>query len=302
MIYSQQFTDTVTSTFTNGAEWLAQLPTLIAHCEAKWHLVAHPHFATLSYNYVAPATRADGTAVVLKIGVPCAELRREMEALHLYNGRSICRLIAADMKMGVLLLEHLQPGQTLLAVEDDEQATRIAAQLMQTLWRPLPATHTFPTIADWSKGMARLRQTFARGTGPFPKAIVETAESLFTDLLADNVQPVLLHGDLHHTNILSATRQPWLAIDPKGLAGEPSYEIGAFLRNPLDLLTWPHWQIIIRRRLDIFAEMLSMDRQRLLAWSLAQDVLSAWWAYEDLGTVGGMQLARFLMDEGGIRN
>jgi streptomycin 6-kinase len=58
------------------------------------------------------------------------------------------------------------------------------------------------------------------------------AESLFRELIASSESPVLLHGDLHHFNILSARRQPWLAIDPKGVAGEPAYEPGALLRNP----------------------------------------------------------------------
>ena len=90
MTYPQHFINTVSSTFDNGAEWLSQLPTRIAQCEAKWNLTAHNHFGTLSYNYAAPATMADDTAVVLKIGIPRDELITEMEALKIYNGRSIC--------------------------------------------------------------------------------------------------------------------------------------------------------------------------------------------------------------------
>ena len=59
------------------------------------------------------------------------------------------------------------------------------------------------------------------------------AESLFAGLLASMDAPVVLHGDLHHFNILSAQRQPWLAIDPKVVPGEPAYETGAFIRNPI---------------------------------------------------------------------
>lgn len=291
------FIETVTGTFEGGAEWLAELSSIIAQCEVQWGLKAHEHFPTLSYNYAAPATMADGTAVVLKIGVPRDELATEMEALRIYNGRAICRLIDADMSMGVLILEWLKPGKMLIEVKDDDEATRIAAQVMQKLWRPLPETHSFPSVADWSKGLLRLRETFAGGTGPFSKTLVETAESIFSELLAENVEPVLLHGDLHHYNILSAEREPWLAIDPKGVVGEPAYEVGAFLHNPLDLMTWPDWQTLIPRRLDILAETLQMDRQRLVALSLAQDVLSNWWDYEDMGQVNEMPLAELLLKE-----
>ena len=297
MRYPKHFIETVTNTFDGGAAWLAQLPTLIAQCEAKWNLTAHDHFPTLSYNYAAPATLADGTAVALKIGVPRDELVTEMEALKIYNGRAICHLIDADMEMGVLILEWLKPGKMLLEVKDDDEATRIAAQVMQKLWRRLPETHNFPSVADWSNGLIRLRETFAGGTGPYPQKLIETAESIFTDLIAENGEPVLLHGDLHHYNILSAEREPWLAIDPKGVVGEPAYEVGAFLHNPLDLMTWSDWQTLIPRQLDILAETLQIDRQRLVAWSLAQDVLSNWWGYEDLGEVGEMPLAWLLAKE-----
>ncbi len=284
------FIRTVSSTFEGGESWLAQLPRLIATCEARWGLVAHPPFPDLSYNYAAPATLPDGTAIVLKLGVPRRELSTEIEALRLYDGRAMCRLFDADVEQGILLLERLQPGHMLTTVIDDDEATRLAAAIMRRLWRPLPADHSFPSVADWAGGLADLRAEFDGGTGPFPKRLVETAETLFAELLASSTTPVLLHGDLHHYNILAATREPWLAIDPKGVSGEPAYEVGALIRNPLpSIYKWPHLDRVLARRFDILAEMLALDRQRLLAWSLAQQVLSAWWDYEDLGGDGWRQ-------------
>ena len=55
--------------FAGGAKWLEKLPNLLAECERRWGLVVHPTNFTLSYNYVAPATLADGTEIVLKEGV-----------------------------------------------------------------------------------------------------------------------------------------------------------------------------------------------------------------------------------------
>ena len=152
---------------------------------------------------------------------------------------------------------------------------------MRQLWRPVPPDHTFPTVARWAKGMQRLRAEFGGGTGPFPSRLVEKAERLFADLLGSMNAPVLLHGDLHHWNILAAERRPWLAIDPKGIAGEPAYEVGALLRNRLD--AGPDIRRLTMRRVDQLAEALGFDRKRLWAWCLAQAVLSAWWSYEDHG-------------------
>ena len=275
-----------------GAAWLEDLPGLIAGCEKRWSLTVRAPFADLSYNYVAPAVRADGTECVLKLGVVNPELLSEIEALRLYDGHGIARLFESDADRGLLLLERLQPGVPLRLVVDDEIATAIAAQVMQQLWRPAPSKHAFPTVAHWAKGMDRLRQEFDGGTGPFPQKLVETAVSHFDDLLPSQAEPVLLHGDLHHWNILRATRAPWLALDPKGVVGEPAYEVGAWLRNPVDRLAdWPDLPRIQARRIDQFTEMLGFDRQRLVGWGVAQAVLSAWWSYEDHGHGGDVAIA-----------
>ena len=269
---------------TEGVEWLERLPSLIADCERRWSLTVMPPFEPLSYNYAAPAVRLDGTAVVLKVGVPNPELLTEIEALALYAGRGIVRLLDADRQQGILLLERLRPGTPLLSLADDERETSIAGQVMRQLWRPVPPEHPFPTVARWAAGLERLRACFNGGTGPFPGILVETAEALFAELIGSMAEPVLLHGDLHHENILAAERQPWLALDPKGLVGEPAYEVGALLRNPLpELLTWPQPERILGRRVDQLAGDLGFERTRLVGWGLAQAVLSAWWSFEDHG-------------------
>lgn len=288
------FIRTITSTFDGGEEWLASLPQLITACETRWGLTAQPPFAALSYNYVAPATLPDGTDIVLKLGVPRDELTSEIEALKLYDGRAMCRLLDADADWGVSLLERLHPGTMLTAVTDDDEATRIAADVMRRLWRPLPDQHFFPSVTDLGADLAKLRTRFGGGTGPFPVRLVEMAETLFVDLAASGAAPVLLHGDLHHYNILTAVREPWLAIDPKGVAGEPAYEVGAFIRNPLDFPKWPNREAIVARRLDILAEELAIDRQRLAGWSMAIEVLSKWWDYEDTASLPDMWLADYL--------
>ena len=260
-----------------GAVWLDRLPATIANCERRWSLTVGPPFE-LSYNYVAPAMRADGTDVVLKLGVPNPELLSEIAALSLYDGCGIARLLESDAEQGIMLLERLKPGTPLVTLADDERMTAIAAQVMRQLWRPAPAEHTFPTVAGWAAGMQRLRAEFDGGTGPFSTRLVEQAETLFAELIASMGEPMLLHGDLHHWNILSAEREPWLAIDPKGLVGEAEYEVGALLRNP-DLMPVQ----VLARRVDQLAEALGFDRDRIVAWGMAQGVLSAWWSYEDHG-------------------
>lgn len=259
-----------------GAAWLDALPGLIREFEQQWSITVLPHYTNLSYNYVAPALRADGSPAVLKIGVPRDEIRTEIEALRLYDGRAV-RLYEGDPTRGAMLIEQLSPGKPLTTITDDEQATRIAAETMRGLWVPAPESALFPRVEDWDQGLDKHSSDH-----PLPRRLVDLAINLFADLHASMGARVLLHGDLHHDNILSAD-QGWRVIDPKGILGEAEYEIGALLRNPLGVEEWPNLRQISARRIDVLSEMLGFDRQRLIRWAVAQAVLSAWWNVEDMG-------------------
>jgi streptomycin 6-kinase len=139
-------------------------------------------------------------------------------------------------------------------------------------------------VADWGEGFARMRERFGGTAGPLPQRLTDEAEQLFADMLNSMDEHVVLHGDLHHFNILAAERQPWLAIDPKGVVGEPAYETGALLRNPWpELLSRPNPERVLARRVGQLADELGLDRRRILAWGIGQAVLSAWWSVEDHG-------------------
>lgn len=271
-----------------GEDWLARLPAMLAACAKRWSLTLGEPFEQLSYNYVVRATRAGAERVVLKVGFPCRELHTEAAALRIFDGRGCVRLIEAETELGALLLERLEPGALLaesLDEERDEEATRAAARLMRELWRPAPAGHDFPSVADWAAGLEKMRARFGGGSGPLPRVLVARAEGLFRELLDTSREDVLLHGDLHHGNILDAGNGRWLAIDPKGVVGEPAYEAGALLRNPQpQLLRLRRPAETLRRRVEIFAEELGVDEARVRGWGIAQAVLSAWWTVEVNGS------------------
>lgn len=262
-----------------GERWLKNFDELIAYCEEKWSLEVLNPFP-LSYNFVAPAVFKNGTEAVLKLCVPGDGVRTEIAALRLYNGKGIARLIDADEEKGILILERLQPGDTLKSVKSDEEATLIAARVMKNMRTRAPHRSLFPSTVQWAAGLERLRRRFNGGTGPLPDRLVRKAEAFYAKLNSTVNNPQLLHGDLHHENILSAEREPWLAIDPKGLIGEAEYEVISFLMNNL-----PEEQpeATIKRRVDLFAEELQLRKERVLAWAFCHAILAAWWCIEDNG-------------------
>jgi streptomycin 6-kinase len=269
-----------------GRAWIETLPNTLAVYAHRWSLDLQPPFE-LSYNYVAPATRADGSGAVLKLGFPNQELLSEMHALQHFDGHGIVKLLEADFENQVFLIERLRPGIELVTIKDDEQTTRIAAQVMQELWQPITTERPLLTVENWTTGLRKLRPHFEGTTGPFPEYLVDAAEQIFAELVPNQGQRVLLHGDLHHWNILSAQRQPWLALDPKGVIGEREFEVGPLLLNPnLENFSASELKRLQARRIDILEEMLGFDRQRMLAWGVARAVLSAWWSVEDEGDFG----------------
>lgn len=263
-----------------GHAWLDRLPALLSNYAAQWQLTLESPFP-LSYNYVVAATRADGTPAVLKLGVPNSEVDTESAALRIFDGRGAVRLLESDPDGGALLIERLTPGTTLAMLADDDEATAIATQVMRRLWQPLLVSHPFPSLRQWTRAIREHRESFG-GAGPLPAPLFERAERLLDDLLESQPTPVLLHGDLHHENILRAGDERWLAIDPKGIAGDPAFEVGPLLYNRLPpVIDAPAGRHLLARRVSRLAEELALDRERVLMCGVVACVLSACWSIED---------------------
>ncbi len=260
-----------------GKTWLANLPALITKCEKRFNIKISQAFEHQSLSFTARATQADGTKIVIKLCVPTSEVDNEINALEFMNGDGIVNLLNSDGENGIVLLERLTPGAMLTTVGDDLEATRIAANVMQKIGKTIERPYTFQTTALW---FDRLDQPIKLPTD-FPAALIDQAKKMAMALHQSMGEAVLLHGDLHHFNILSANRQPWLAIDPKGIVGEREYEIGAFLRNPIpEIATTMDTKKVLARRLDLLANILEFDRQKLCAWGFAQAVLAAVWCID----------------------
>jgi streptomycin 6-kinase len=268
-----------------GSRYLDNLPDLLANASHRWNLTIHDPFL-LSYNYVCAVSQADGTPAVLKIGVPNPELTSEINTLLHYAGQGACRLLEANPELGMLLLERLQPGTMLATLENDEQATEIAAEVMQRIQHPVPEGNRFLSLRSWFDELKELRPRFGGGSGPFPDKSLEKAEGLIGSLFSEERPQVLLHGDFHHFNILLSERG-WLVIDPKGVIGPAEYEVGPLLTNPIGEIP-DETEAIHRtqRRIAILSERLGFDRQRMWAWAVCHSLLSAWWDLADDGSGG----------------
>lgn len=283
-IDKMQLPETFISTIKNvykkdGERFLAVLPVLIDEVSDRWGLTKVTPVPNLSFNFVAFANHGDDE-VILKMGVPNPELTSEMTALKLFNGDGACQLLEHDEMRGLLLLERLKPGKMLAELEDDEERTIIAAEVMSKLWRKVSSDNKFIKLSDWFAGLKKIRPHFDGGTGPFPKKLLERVESFLPELFADT-DVKLMHGDFHHFNILSSERG-WLVIDPKGVIGPVGYEVGPLMLNPWSSISdWSKFKVHAERRVSILAERLGWEREKIIKWATAHAILSAWWSIED---------------------
>ncbi len=262
-----------------GRDWLHALPHTLAQCQQKWQLDFGQVYSNLSFHYVLSCQNKNSEALVLKLGVPGDEFNQGCDALLALPQASMVELIEYDKDIGAILMRQLRPGVPLSTI-DEQKATLIAANLFKASFITPPKNHNYPHINDWLKGLDNLLALEQDTPTLFPLAQVEEVINLRDDLVSSMTDEVLIHGDLHHENILSHTNT-WRIIDPKGVIAEKEYEIGAFMQNPHQrIANAPNIQTILHQRIDHFHKALGYSKERMMAWSIVQSCLSAWWAYE----------------------
>ncbi len=266
-----------------GRRWLADLPGTVAALLAEWELVREPAAYPLSFHWVGAVRTGAGLPAVLKVGLPGAEhLAAEAAALSGWQGRGAVRLVRFDPARGALLLERAEPGTPVAdlvgqAPDGDERATAAAVEVLRRLHAGAP-----PADGRLEQLPERLRALDVHLTQPWrdrlmPRHLVDRARGVARELLVGAPAPRLLHGDLHHDNVLRAAREPHLAIDPHGVVGDPAYDTGAWLYNPAPDVRDDALVALVPARVEQLADGLGLPLDRVVAWGFVQAVLSASW-------------------------
>jgi streptomycin 6-kinase len=219
------------------ASWLDELPALVASLARDWSLTIGFTLRGGHKAFVAEAIIADGTAAVLKVGVPGTrrDLGHEATALRLANGDGCAALLRDDMDRGALLLERL--GATMYELVPDPASRHdMLCDVATRLWRPLDADVDLPTGADLAHEYAELLPRLWEETGrPCSRQTVDDALACMARRADahDGRRTVLVHGDVHELNALQAADGGFKLIDPAGLRAEPACDLGTIVRcNP----------------------------------------------------------------------
>lgn len=217
--------------------------------------------------------------VVLKVARNEGEEWRSGELLAAFNGKGLVR--ALEYRDGVVLLERLKPGNDLSSLSmngRDDEATEIIAAIIGRMSSMRASVNGIKSAGDFISEFQKYRHSC---DNLMPPDMIDKAEWIFSQLCESQTDVRLLHGDLHHYNVLFDSQIGWVAIDPWGLRAEIEYEIGASLRNPIDAPDLLAKTDTVIRRLEIYERRLGLDAHRAVRWAFSQAVLAALWPTEE---------------------
>ncbi|WP_405057307.1 aminoglycoside phosphotransferase family protein [Kribbella sp. NBC_01505] len=257
------------------ADWLDRLPRLTRDLLDEWELRVDGASAHGECALVVPVRTGDGQSAVLKVQFPHWEAETEHLALRDWAGDGAVQLLRADPRRFALLLERLEPRD--LTSVDVLEACEIVGTAYQRLH--VVAGPQYRTLSgELKRWLERFRQLPA--SAPVPHRYVEQAISLSEDFVTDPATDGrLIHTDLHYENMLAATREPWLVIDPKPLSGDPHFEVAP--------LVWNRWEEItgdlrfaVQQRFYTAIDVAGLDEDRARNWVIVRQMLNVLWALE----------------------
>ncbi|PKL76495.1 MAG: hypothetical protein CVV27_10005 [Candidatus Melainabacteria bacterium HGW-Melainabacteria-1] len=259
-----------------GKAWLKALPTVISQLETELGLKELMPCENMRLHWIGHALRGD-SEVTLKLSIPDVEFETELRALvRMQVLPHMVRLRESSAEGGWMMLERIRPGSPLSALEDDLAALEIWLTHIEFLPANALDYQRFPDLARWCRAL------WLEDMPNWLAPAVLQARELYQTLASDEQATLLLHGDLHHENMLSDGPTGWKMIDPKGVIAGPEFELGAMLRNP-----YPDWnasaqlESSLRNRLERIAADPRFRFERVMNWAYVQSVLAACWSRND---------------------
>jgi streptomycin 6-kinase len=248
-----------------GRRWIEALPDLVKTLCEHWDLVVDGPPMHGYLGLIVPVSREDEPCV-LKVSWIDEATSEEAAALAAWNGRGAAWLLEVEPSLGGMLLERLDFNRPLSGVGIDE-AVGVAGRLLRRLAIPAPhGLRMLPVVAEeLSRTFPERWEQYGR---PMPRRVLEQARDLATGL-GISTGSLLVNYDLHYDDVLAATREPWLAIDPKVVIGEPEFGVAQLLWCRLE-------EIEARGGLDRYfralVEAAELDPARARSWTLVRCV------------------------------
>ena len=236
----------------------------------RWRLAADGA-PMLTPSSLLLAVRRNGQPAMLKLARE-EEERRGGRLMAWWDGDGAARVLAHDDN--AVLLERatgLRSLSAMAASGQDDEASRILCGVAVRLHAPRSSPPPLVPLLHWFEMLAPAANALG--------GVFVQANAMAAALLAAPRDVTVLHGDIHHGNVLDAGERGWIAIDPKGLSGDRTFDFVNILRNPDAATALRPGRFA--RQLDVLASAAGLERRRLIEWTLAFAGLSAAWHIAD---------------------
>jgi streptomycin 6-kinase len=240
--------------WTEGADWLRDLPVAVERVCARWGLEVDGSVAHGSNAIVVPVRRGP-EKLVLRMCPPGDEVTQQVWALRWWDGRGMVLLYDDDVEAGAMLLERLS---TPLTTRPVDEAVTVLGQLMRRLAVPAPddALSTATVVAT---RITQLEPEWERLGRPFDSGNLRAALAV-APALAETTSDLAVNGDLHSDQVLAGEREPWLTVDPLLYRGDIEFDLGRVLWTRLDEMD------DIVAHFDLAVRAAGLDRDRARNW------------------------------------
>jgi streptomycin 6-kinase len=258
------------------ATWLQDLPRLMRGVLAEWSLTPDGRLRSGQTAVVLPVRTAAGQPAVVKFGWPHQEAAHEHLALRAWDGRGAIRLLQADPRRSVLLLERVDGSRDLTSLPVIDACGVVAGLYPRIHRAAIPQLDLLSAnAARWATELTELR-----AGGWVPRRYLDQAAGLARELSSDpDTDGTLIHTDLHYFNVLAAEREPWLVIDPKPLSGDPAYEVGPMLWNRWEeAVATGNIRAAVLERMLTLVDLAGLDEDRVRSWVIVREMVNILWS------------------------
>lgn len=230
--------------------------------------------STNNLIYKAYSEKLNKNVILKKVN---SDITDEKNALEYFNDIGSVKLLDFNTKEKELLLEEIVPGTNLKKDFNTQEELLAIVKVVKKLHfdRNNKDLKKFKSVNPWIENIKNYKPKNIKSTD-FNNAI-----KLASNLIKNQKDVYLLHGDLHHENILKNNNH-WISIDPQGIVGELELEITTFLMNPVpELLEQNKPEEIILKRINYLAAELNLNKQKILDWLFVKTILCICWAEQD---------------------
>jgi len=249
----------------------------------KWTLTSFQLIPSYSANLIFRCYSENFGIVVLKIGNPSfREIFTEFNTLYQYNGRGFCRVFEADIENGVILEECVQPGSPLRDESSLHKRLSVFCSLYKGLYIMPTKGEIYPTYTEW---VSRITEYMSKRQDCKELYLyMKKAKDICLSVSNLYSLKMLLHGDFHHDNILLGNDGEYTIIDPKGVIGDPVFDIARFILNEFDDEITTELYKKINHIISILEKKLNIPNQILKQCLYVETAMAVCWNVEDGST------------------